>query len=54
MPCGRLRANAASRRLAVITHNMLTALKPLALPENWLTARPKRVTPHTAASLTVE
>jgi hypothetical protein len=43
MPCGRLGANAAWLRLAVMTHNVLTALKRLALPEKWLTARPKRL-----------
>ena len=43
MPCGRFGANAAWLRLAVITHNVLTALKRLALPEKWLTARPKRL-----------
>jgi len=43
MPCGRLGANAAWFRLAVMTHNVLTALKRLALPEKWLTARPKRM-----------
>jgi len=43
MPCGRLGANAAWLRLAVMTHNVLTALKRLALPEKWLTARPKRM-----------
>jgi hypothetical protein len=43
MPCGRLGANAAWLRLAVMTHNLLTALKRLALPEKWLTARPKRL-----------
>jgi hypothetical protein len=43
MPCGRLGANAAWLRLAVMTHNVLTALKRLALPERWLTARPKRM-----------
>src|SRR4029077_13214872 len=41
MPCGRLGANAAWLRLAVMTHNVLTALKRLALPAEWLTARPK-------------
>jgi hypothetical protein len=35
--------NAAWLRLAVMTHNVLTALKRLALPEKWLTARPKRM-----------
>src|ERR1039458_7423861 len=43
MPCGRLGANAAWFRLAVMTHNVLTALKRLALPEKWLTTRPKRL-----------
>ncbi len=43
MPCGRLGANAAWLRLAVMTHNVLTALKRLALPEKWLRARPKRM-----------
>ena len=43
MPCGRFGANAAWLRLAVMTHNVLTALKRLALPEEWLTARPKRM-----------
>ena len=43
MPCGRLGANAAWLRLAVMTHNVLTALKRLALPEKWLTARPKKM-----------
>jgi hypothetical protein len=39
----RLGANAAWLRLAVVTHNVLTALKRLALPEKWLTARPKKM-----------
>jgi hypothetical protein len=43
MPCGRLGANAAWLQFAVMTHNVLTALKRLALPEKWLTARPKRM-----------
>jgi hypothetical protein len=43
MPCGRFGANAAWLRLAVITHNVLTALKRIALPESWLRARPKRM-----------
>jgi hypothetical protein len=43
MPCGRFGANAAWLRLAVMTYNVLTALKRLALPEKWLTARPKRM-----------
>ncbi|MGD0223661.1 MAG: transposase [Terriglobia bacterium] len=36
-------ANAAWRRLAVIAHNVLAALKRLALPPELLTARPKRL-----------
>jgi hypothetical protein len=36
-------ANAAWLRLAVISHNMLVALKRLALPGELLTARPKRL-----------
>ena len=43
MPCGRFGANAAWLRLAVITHTVLTALKRLAMPEKWLTGRPKRM-----------
>ncbi len=43
MPCGRFGANAAWLRLAVLTYNLLTALKRLALPPELLTARPKRV-----------
>jgi hypothetical protein len=43
MPCGRFGANAAWLRLAVLTHNVLTALKRIALPEPWLRARPKRL-----------
>jgi len=43
MPCGRFGANAAWLRLAVITYNVLTALKRLALPPELLTARPKRL-----------
>lgn len=43
MPCGRFGANAAWLRMAVITHNVLTALKRIALPEDLLTARPKRL-----------
>jgi hypothetical protein len=43
MPCGRWGANAAWLRLAVMTHNLLTALKRLALPEPWLRAHPKRM-----------
>lgn len=43
MPCGRFGANAAWLRLAVITYNVLTALKRLALPAELLAARPKRL-----------
>ena len=43
MPCGRFGANAAWLRMAVITHNVLTALKRIALPADMLTARPKRM-----------
>jgi len=41
MPCGRFGANAAWLRLAVLTPNVLTAMKRLALPGERLTARPK-------------
>ena len=43
MPCGRFGANAAWLRLAVLTYNLLTALKRLALPPELLMARPKRL-----------
>src|SRR5664280_2103351 len=43
MPCGRFGANAAWLRLAVLTYNVLTALKRLALPAELITARPKRL-----------
>jgi len=43
LPCGRFGANAAWLRLALLTHNVLTALKRLALPPELLTARPKRL-----------
>jgi len=43
LPCGRFGANAAWLRLAVVTHNALTALKRLALPAELLQARPKRL-----------
>ncbi len=38
MPCGRFGANAAWKRLALITHKVLTALKRIGLPEPWLRA----------------
>ena len=43
MPCGRFGANAAWLRLAILTHNVLVALKRLALPAELLAARPKRL-----------
>ncbi len=43
LPCQDFGANAAWFRLAVLSHNVLTALKRLALPAEWLTARPKRL-----------
>jgi hypothetical protein len=43
LPCGRFGANAAWLRLAVLTHNVLTALKRMALPAEYLAARPKRL-----------
>ena len=43
LPCGRFGANAAWLRLALLAHNVLKALKRLALPPEWLTARPNRL-----------
>ncbi|MFZ5514338.1 MAG: IS1380 family transposase [Pseudomonadota bacterium] len=43
LPCARFGANAAWFRFAVLTFNVLTALKRLALPAELLTARPKRL-----------
>jgi len=43
MPCSRFGANAAWLRLAILTHNVLTALKRLALPPKLWAARPKRL-----------
>jgi hypothetical protein len=43
LPSKYFGANAAWLRLAVISHNVLTALKRLALPAKLLTARPKRL-----------
>ena len=43
LPCGRFGANAAWLRMAILTHNVLTALKRLALPAELLPARPKRL-----------
>jgi hypothetical protein len=46
MPCGRFGANAAWLRMAVLTHNVLTGLKRIALKPEWLEARPKRLRFH--------
>jgi len=43
MPCARFGANAAWLRLTVITHNVLTGLKRVALKPEYLRARPKRL-----------
>jgi hypothetical protein len=43
LPSKYFGANAAWLRLAVISHNVLTAMKWLALPAELLTARPKRL-----------
>ena len=43
LPSKYFGANAAWLRLAVISHNVLAALKRLALPPELLTARPKRL-----------
>jgi hypothetical protein len=43
MPSKYFGTNAAWLRLAVIAHNVITALKRLALPAELLTARPKRL-----------
>jgi hypothetical protein len=43
LPSKYFGANAAWLRLAVIAHNVLQALKRLALPPELLTARPKRL-----------
>lgn len=42
-PCGRFGANAAWYRLSLLTYNVLSALKSLALPAHLSTARPKRL-----------
>jgi Transposase DDE domain group 1 len=42
-PCGRFGANAAWYRLSLLTYNVLSALKWLALPPSMETARPKRM-----------
>jgi hypothetical protein len=43
LPSKYFGANAAWLRLVVIAHNVLTALKRIALPAELLTARPKRL-----------
>ena len=43
LPCGRFGANAAWLRMSILTHNVMTALKRMALPEEFSTARPKRL-----------
>jgi hypothetical protein len=43
LPCGRFGADAAWLRLAILAHNVMTALKRLALPAELLAARPKRL-----------
>jgi hypothetical protein len=42
-PCGRFGANAAWYRLCLLTYNVLSAMKWLALPPTMETARPKRM-----------
>src|SRR5512139_2921360 len=42
-PCGRFGANAAWYRLSLLTYNVLSALKSLALPPALSTSRPKRL-----------
>lgn len=43
LPCGRFGANAAWLRMSILSHNLMTALKRMALPEEYSTARPKRL-----------
>ena len=43
LPSGKFGANAAWFRLNVLTYNLLSALKRLALPGDLLAARPKRL-----------
>ncbi len=43
LPCKYFGSNAAWLRLAVMAHNLLTAMKRLALPAELLRARPKRL-----------
>ena len=42
-PCSRFGANAAWYRLSLLTYNVLSAMKSLALPAGLSTARPKRL-----------
>jgi hypothetical protein len=42
-PSGKFGANAAWYRLTLVTYNVLTVLRRLALPERFRTARPKRL-----------
>jgi Transposase DDE domain group 1 len=42
-PCGRFGANAAWYRMSLLTYNILSAMKWLALPPSMETARPKRM-----------
>jgi hypothetical protein len=42
-PCGRFGANAAWYRLSLLTYNVLSAMKSLALPPRLSAARPKRL-----------
>ncbi len=43
LPCGRFGANAAWWQLAILTANLLSALKVIALPLEWRSFRPKRL-----------
>lgn len=43
LPCGRFGANAAWYRLSLLTYNLLSAMKSLALPPELSSARPKRL-----------
>lgn len=43
LPSYRFGANAAWWQLVVLTHNLLSALKHLALPEDWAPLRPRRL-----------
>jgi hypothetical protein len=43
LPCGQFGANAAWMRLALLSHNVLVALKRIALPPEMLSAKPKKL-----------